>query len=186
MSKIYVDVWNVSEKPLDAMAGLAYVTEKPNGAETMFVGTVRNYNQGKNVLGVSYDVFEPLAKQSFEDICKEAQEKWGQASSIGQVSGRGTLDLYIVHAKGRLDIGGVSIVIAVGSPHRDEAFKACRYIIEQIKHRSPIWKLEHYADGDSEWTKGCELCTHEHVAHEHDISEHDIKEHDISGHNKVG
>jgi len=156
MSKIYVDIWNVEEKPLDAMAGLAYVTENPNGAETMFIGTVRHFNQGKDVLGVSYDVFEPLAKKSFEDICSEAQNKWGKE-----------LDLYITHAKGRLDIGGVSIVIAVGSPHRDEAFKACRYIIEQIKHRSPIWKLEHYADGDSEWTQGCELCTHEHKIAEH-------------------
>ncbi len=156
MGKIYTDIWNADEKSLDAMAGLAYVTANPNGAETMFVGTVRHFNQGKDVLGVSYDVFEPLAKKSFQDICLEAQQKWGQS-----------LDLYITHAKGRLDIGGISIVIAVGSPHRDEAFKACRYIIEQIKHRSPIWKLEHYADGDSEWTQGCELCTHEHNAEEH-------------------
>ena len=108
------------------------------------------------MLGVSYGVFEPLARQSFTDICKEAQEKWGK-----------TLSLYIVHGKGRLDVGGISIVIAVGSPHRDEAFKACRYVIEQIKHRSPVWKLEHYADGDSEWTQGCELCTHEHQTEEH-------------------
>lgn len=160
MSKIFVDVWDVNTQPLDAMAGLSYVTEKPNGAETMFVGTVRNHNLGKKVLGVSYDVFEPLAKQSFLEICQEAQEKWGNE-----------LDFYVVHAQGRLDIGGVSIVIAVGSPHRDEAFKACRYLIEEIKHRSPVWKLEHYEDGDSEWSKGCELCTHSHTIESHDISE---------------
>lgn len=156
MGKIYTDVWNVEDKPLDAMAGLAFATENPNGAETLFVGTVRNHNQGKKVLGVSYDVFEPLAKQSFTDICTEAQNKWGKE-----------LDCYVVHAKGRLDIGGVSIVIAVGSPHRDEAFKACRYIIEEIKHRSAVWKLEHYEDGDSQWTEGCELCTHSHQTPEH-------------------
>ena len=156
MGKIYVGVWDVEETPLNAAAGLAYVTEKPNGAETLFVGTVRNHNLGKPVLGVSYDVFEPLAKQSFRDICEEAQDKWGKAR-----------DFSVVHGKGRMDIGGVSIVIAVGSPHRDEAFKACRYIIEEIKHRSPIWKLEHYVDGDSEWTQGCELCTHSHDAPEH-------------------
>lgn len=156
MGKIFTDVWNVEEKLLDPRTALAFVTENPNGAETLFIGTVRNHNLGKKVLGVSYDVFEPLAKQTFKDICAEAQEKWGKE-----------LDLYIAHAKGRLDIGGVSIVIAVGSPHRDEAFKACRYIIEEIKHRSPIWKLEHYVDGDSEWTLGCELCTHSHEAEEH-------------------
>ncbi|MCB2081286.1 MAG: molybdenum cofactor biosynthesis protein MoaE [Rickettsiales bacterium] len=155
MGEIFVDVWNVESRPLDVMAGLSFVTRPPNGAESLFVGTVRELNQGKKVLGVSYDVFEPLARQSFTDICKEAQEKWGKE-----------LVLYVVHGKGRLDVGGISIVIAAGSPHRDEAFKACRYIIEQIKHRSPIWKLEHYADGDSEWTQGCELCTHEHKAEE--------------------
>ena len=156
MGEIFVDVWNVESQPLNAMEGLSFVTQPPNGAESLFVGTVRELNQGKDVLGVSYDVFEPLARQSFTDICKEAQEKWGK-----------TLSLYVVHGKGRLDVGGISIVIAVGSPHRDEAFRACRYVIEQIKHRSPIWKLEHYADGDSEWTQGCELCTHEHPAEEH-------------------
>ncbi|MCP4923931.1 MAG: molybdenum cofactor biosynthesis protein MoaE [bacterium] len=148
MGKVFVDVWDINEKPLDAALGLDFVTENPNGAETLFVGTVRNHNQGKQVLGVSYDVFEPLAKQTFKDICTEAQKKWGPA-----------LDLYIVHAKGRLPIGGISIVISTGSPHRDEAFKACRYLIEEIKNRSPIWKLEHYVQGDSEWTQGCELCT---------------------------
>ena len=158
--RIFVDVWDVEQKSLDAMAGLAYVTgvgmAVRNGAENLFVGTVRNHNLGKKVLGISYDVFEPLAKQNFLEICQEAQEKWGKE-----------LDFYVVHAKGRLDIGGVSIVIAVGSPHRDEAFKASRYVIEEIKHRSPVWKLEHYEDGDSEWSKGCELCTsnHQHDAH---------------------
>ncbi len=156
MGKIYTDVWVVEDKPLDAMAGLAFVTQNPNGAETMFVGTVRDLNQGQDVLGVSYDVFDALAIHSFEEICDEAQHKWGKA-----------LSFYVVHAKGRLPVGGVSIVIAVGSPHRDEAFQACRYVIEQIKHRSPIWKLEHYVNGDSEWTQGCELCTHAHEVPEH-------------------
>lgn len=157
MGGIFVDVWDVTQKPLDAMEALDFVTTNANGAETLFVGTVRNHNLGKPVLGVSYDVFEPLAKTSFREICEEAQAKWGKDVS-----------LYVVHGKGRLDIGGVSIVIAAGSPHRDEAFKACRYVIEQIKHRSPVWKLEHYVDGDSEWTKGCELCTHQEHLHDHD------------------
>ncbi len=153
---IFVDVWDAAERLLSPEDGMVFVTAPPNGAETMFVGTVRDFNQGQDVLGVSYDVFDALAKQSFLDIAKEAQDKWG-----------GDIRLYIVHGKGRLDIGGISIVIAAGSPHRDEAFKACRYVIEQIKHRSPVWKLEHYKNGDSEWTQGCELCTHEHRAEGH-------------------
>lgn len=158
MDTIFADVWNVAERPLNPAEALAFVTDAPMGAETLFVGTVRNHNQGKPVLGVSYDVFDALAKTSFRTICAEAQEQWGKQ-----------LRLYVVHGKGRLGIGGVSIVIAAGSPHRDEAFKACRYVIEQIKHRSPVWKLEHYTDSDSAWTQGCELCTshHEHPGHSH-------------------
>lgn len=158
--KIFVDVWNADQKPLDAMAALAFVTgegeQVRNGAESLFVGTVRNHNLGKPVLGISYDVFEPLAKQSFLEVCQEAQAKWGA-----------DLDFYVVHAQGRLNIGDLAIVIAVGSPHRDEAFKACRFVIEEVKHRSPVWKLEHYEDGDSEWSKGCELCSssHRHESH---------------------
>ncbi len=157
MGKIYVDIFDIEQKKIDINEALNFVTNEPNGAETLFVGTVRNHNLGKKVLGVSYDIFDPLAKKSFSDICQEAQEKWGDE-----------LDIYLVHTKGRLNIGDISIIIAIGSPHRDEAFKACRYIIEQIKHRSAIWKLEHYQDGDSEWSKGCELCTHEHKAKEHE------------------
>ncbi len=158
MTQIITDVWDVTTHPLDPTAALSFVTAAPNGAEVVFVGTVRDHNQGKQVLGVSYDVFDPLAIKTFNEICAEAQEKWGRE-----------LRLYVVHGKGRLDIGGVSIVIGAGSPHRDEAFQACRYLIDEIKHRSPIWKLEHYVDGDSEWAQGCELCSrdHDHAAHEH-------------------
>lgn len=114
MGKIFIDVWEVKEQALDAMARLAYVTEKHNGAETMFVGTVRNHNLGKKVLGVSYDVFELLAKQSFLKICQEALQKW--------------------------TISSISILCM------------------------------HNVDGDNEWTKGCELCTHSHTDEVHNIS----------------
>lgn len=147
METCFFDVWDVEAKPLDPAAALAFVTRPENGAETLFTGTVRNHNHGRDVVGMTYDVFAPLALQSFREIAEEAKAQWGD-----------DLCLYVVHGKGRLEVGGVSIVIAVGTPHRDEAFKACRYIIDAIKHRSPIWKLEHYTDGDSAWSKGCELC----------------------------
>ncbi len=148
MKNIFIDIWDVTEKQLDPMSALDFVSQKQNGADTLFVGTVRDLNHNKKVLGITYDVFVPAARQSFQDICSRAKEKWGE-----------DLCLYIVHAKGRLSVQGISTVIAVGAPHRDEAFQVCRYIIEEIKKRSPIWKLEHYKDGESDWTKGCELCT---------------------------
>ncbi len=149
--KIFIAVKNRTDPKLDPQKALSFVTQNCNGAETLFVGTVRQFNQGKHVLSISYDVFTPLAEKFFKEICEESQVQWGKEVSI-----------YIVHAKGNLAVGEISILIAVGSPHRDEAFKACRYIIEQIKKRCPIWKQEHYQNGKSEWAKGCELCTKPH------------------------
>jgi molybdopterin synthase catalytic subunit len=141
----------ISEQPLQLAAAAEFVNALQNGALDMFVGRVRNFNMGKPVRGVSYDVFAPLAQTILQQISAEAQAEFG-----------GKLRVYIAHFKGRLEVGGISVVIAVGSPHRDEAFKACRYVIEQLKHRAPIWKQEHYEDGDSEWVKGHTLCGHGH------------------------
>lgn len=146
MAELFVDIFDVATQPLDVMAGVSFVTERANGASSLFVGTVREMNQSRTVLGISYDVFTPLAKSVFTAVCDEARAEWGEA-----------LSCYVVHGKGRLPVGGVSIVIAVGAPHRDAACTACRYLIEQIKQRAPIWKLEHYQDGDSQWTEGCQL-----------------------------
>lgn len=140
---------NVSSKPLSPEAAINFVSDDAHGAADLFIGTVRNHNLGKSVIGVSYDVFDELALQTFREITDDARLKWGEKLSI-----------YIEHFKGRLEIGGMSILIAVSSPHRDESFKTCRFIIEEIKHRAPIWKQEHYLDGDSEWVQGHALCSH--------------------------
>ncbi len=152
---IHVEVRDVTAAPLDPAEALNFVESGGNGAGALFLGAVRNRNQGRDVNGVSYDVFAPLAEQNFSEICTEAQQKWGDE-----------LRLFVAHGKGRLDVGGLSIVIAAGSPHRDEAFRACRYVIEEIKTRSPVWKQEHYTDGDSEWVQGHALC--QHGEHQHD------------------
>ena len=68
------------------------------------------------------------------------------------------LRIYVAHAKGELAVGDIAVVVAAGSRHRDEAFRACRAVIEGVKHRAPIWKQEHYVDGRSEWSEGCSLC----------------------------
>lgn len=141
----------ISEETLSIQKAADFVDAAENGALNMFVGKVRNHNMGKAVNAVSYDVFTPLACNVFQEICAEAKTQFGDR-----------LRLYIEHYKGKLEIGGISVIIAVGSPHRDESFKACRYLIEQLKIRAPIWKQEHYVDGDSDWVKGHTLCGHHH------------------------
>lgn len=137
----------ISTQPLDVSAALNFVAEPTFGACASFIGTIRNFNQGKPVTGISYDVHVTLAEKVITQLCEEAQQRWGPE-----------LKIYLTHYKGRLNVGAASVVIAVGSPHRDAAFKACRYLIEEIKHRCPIWKQEHYQDGDSEWVQGHALC----------------------------
>lgn len=141
----------VRETPLSIEDAIAFVNAAENGAMSMFVGRVRNHNLGRAVKAVSYDAFNALACNVFREMCEEAISKFDKR-----------LRCYIEHYKGRLEIGGLSVVIAAGSPHRDEAFKACRYLIEELKTRAPIWKQEHYVDGDSEWVQGHALCSHGH------------------------
>ncbi|MCB0403925.1 MAG: molybdenum cofactor biosynthesis protein MoaE [Bdellovibrionales bacterium] len=119
-----------------------------HGAQAYFFGAVRDRNEGKFVRGVEYECYETLARKTLELIAKEAVANWGP------------IKVFVCHAKGYLQIGDVSVAIAVSSPHRAEAFEACRYVIEEIKKRAPIWKQEHYEDGKSEWIKGHTLCSH--------------------------
>jgi molybdopterin synthase catalytic subunit len=133
-----------------------------HGAQCTFSGMVRNHNQGKKVLAVSYDTFDPLTLKSFRDICTEAQSKWGE-----------DLHIHLWHRKGRLHIGELSVAIVISAKHRDESYKASRYIIEELKKRCPIWKKEHYEDGDSDWLHGHALCSHapnDHLRSDHERS----------------
>ncbi len=120
------------------------------GALDVFIGKVRNFNQNQDVMGVHYEAFIPLAQKILEALCVQAKKETNS-----------DLDIIIVHRLGYLNVGEISIFIAVGSKHRNEAFVGCRYLIEQIKHQVPIWKQEHYTDGKSEWVKGHALCQHE-------------------------
>ena len=137
---------NISEKPLSIEKAADFVDDNASGATSIFVGRVRNHNLGKAVRAVTYDAFVPLACNVMMQLCLEALDKFGDQ-----------LRCYIEHYKGKLGLGGISVVIAVSSPHRDEAFKACRYLIEELKVRVPIWKQEHYLDGDVDWIEGYQL-----------------------------
>lgn len=120
-----------------------------HGAKILFTGVVRNSNLGKKVLAVSYDAFIPMTEKVFLEICEEARARSGP-----------DLDLLLVHRIGRLEVGEISIAIVASSPHRDEAYQASRFIIENVKHRAPIWKKEHYEDGETQWLEGHALCSH--------------------------
>ena len=149
-SPFQLELHAVDQRALDPAAALEFVSDPGFGGITMFVGRVRNANHGRDVTGVSYSLFAPLVLKVFERACREAAEEFGPR-----------LRLHVSHAHGRLGIGDLAVVVAAGTPHRDEAFRACRKVIEIVKHESPIWKKEHYSGGDSEWSEGCSLCVRE-------------------------
>ncbi len=164
MPRHYCAVVDMAQARLDPMTALEFVSDPGFGGFNMFVGRVRALNHGRVVTGVSYDVFDALALVGFDEIARQVQAQFGPR-----------LKLYVAHAKGRLGVGDIAVIIAVGTPHRDEAFGACRQVIEAVKHISPIWKQEHYEDGNSQWSEGCSLCEspgdasagQRHVDHDH-------------------
>lgn len=144
------DQWMIVDRAsaaIDAAAAITFVSDPGFGGIDVFIGKVRDLNQGRAVLGITYDLFDPLVMAEFERLVDEVRGQFGPR-----------VKLYVAHAKGRLAVGDTAVVVAAGTPHRDEAFKACRALIEAVKHRSPIWKQEHYQDGDSVWSEGCSLC----------------------------
>jgi len=165
MDALHVAVVERRVAVLDVAAALDFVADPRFGGIASFIGRVRDHNVGRVVTGISYDLFVPLALNQFRAIAERALAEVGAP-----------LKLWIAHAKGDLAIGDVAVVVAAGTPHRDEAFRACRLAIEAVKRESPIWKQEHYVDGDSAWSEGCSLCeeerqfthTHSHAAHGHD------------------
>ena len=109
-----------------------------------FIGTVRDINENKKVTGITYDSHDALVIKSFEEIYNEADKKLNIKEKA----------VYIEHIKGYVKLGEISIIIAVGCKHRDQAYVLSRYIIEEIKKRSPIWKKEHYQNNTTDWLKG--------------------------------
>ncbi|MFT5500861.1 MAG: molybdopterin synthase catalytic subunit [Woeseiaceae bacterium] len=121
------------------------LTDAAAGAFVGFEGWIRNHNEGLEVSRLEYEIYEPLAVKEGNKIIAEAKQKFP------------LLHAHCVHRSGLLEIGECAVWVGVTSAHRDEAFAACRYIIDQVKVRLPIWKKEHYADGHSGWVN-CERC----------------------------
>lgn len=129
----------IVEHPLDLTAIAAEVANVANGASLLFVGTVRDVNDGRAVSGMEYSAYRSMAERELAAIVAEAAERFG------------TGDIVVEHRIGVLELGEASVIVAVAHPHRGPAYDASRYVIEQLKQRVPIWKLEHYADGTREW-----------------------------------
>jgi molybdopterin synthase catalytic subunit len=142
-----------STTPIDIDLLRRQLADPASGGYCAFEGWVRNNNEGQAVTQLEYEAFAELAVKEGQRIVAEAAAKFGISRAA------------CVHRVGTLAIGDVAVWVGVSSGHRDESFKACRYIIDEVKHRVPIWKKEHYVSGDSGWVN-CERCA-EH-SHDHD------------------
>jgi molybdopterin synthase catalytic subunit len=126
-------------RAIDTAALLAEVSDPACGALSLFAGTVRDVNDGRAVTGIQYSAYKEMAEKELQRIVGEASERFG-AESIA-----------VEHRVGELALGDVSVAIAAAHPRRAQAMDCTRYVIEEIKKRLPVWKLEHYADGTREW-----------------------------------
>jgi len=136
-----IDLTKERIRPEDAEE---FISSSKFGASIVFYGTVRENNENKKVTGITYDAHNEMVVKSFKEIYNEVDEKLKIKNKA----------VFIEHVKGYVGLGEVSIIIAVACPHRTEAYTLSRYIIEEIKKRSPIWKKEHYQNEESEWLKG--------------------------------
>ncbi len=142
------DSFAISFAPLSLTEIYELANDPSNGAVVVMSGTVRNQTDGQPVVCLEYQAYEPMARQVFHQIAANIRQKWSDVNRV-----------VIHHRIGRLQIGEISVLVAVGCPHRSEAFDACRYAIDTLKHNAPIWKKEHFHDGSSNWVSigACEV-----------------------------
>ena len=140
----HTKIIDIKEKKLSIAEAERFISSSDFGASIFFSGTVRNQNDNKNVIGITYDSHDALVIKSFEEIYYEAGLKLNAKNKA----------VFIEHAKGYLNLGEISIIVAIACKHREEAYALSKFIIEEIKKRSPIWKKEHYENKGSKWLKG--------------------------------
>ena len=141
---LHTNIIDIEKDKIKTSIAETFIKSSSYGASIIFNGTVRNINENKEVIGMTYDSHDELVLKSFEEIYKDAGDKLKIIDKA----------VFIEHIKGFIGLGKTSIIIAVACKHRDQAYILSRYIIEEIKKRSPIWKKEHYKNKDSEWLKG--------------------------------
>src|SRR5579862_2689827 len=145
--------FSFSRAPLDVSALRSALADPACGGYAAFEGWVRDHNEGQRVRHLEYEAFEALAEREGARILEEARERFQVAHAA------------CVHRIGELTIGEMAVWVGVSAAHRHEAFLACRYIIDEVKHRLPIWKKEHYLNGDSGWVN-CERCAADASTHQ--------------------
>ena len=141
---LHAKIIDVTNQKINLAKAQKFIASSKYGASIYFLGTVRNQNNNKKVTGITYDSHDALVIKSFEEIYKEAETKFKFKN----------IAVFIEHIKGYVELGETSIIIAVACKHRSQAYDFSRYIIEEIKKRTPIWKKEHYEGEDSKWLKG--------------------------------
>ena len=141
---LHTKIINSKDNKLSISKAENFISSSKFGASIFFTGTVRDQNNNKTVTGITYDSHDKLVIESFEEIYNEVDKKLNIKDKA----------VFIEHIKGYLKLGEISIIIAVACKHREQAYVLSRYIIEEIKKRSPIWKKEHYTNDESVWLKG--------------------------------
>ncbi len=135
-----MDHYHIGFAPLSLEAVYQRADDPANGAIVVMSGTVRHQTDGKAVIALDYQAYEPMAIAVFQQIGAQIRQRWPDVNRV-----------VIHHRTGKLSIGEISVLVAVGCPHRGEAFAACQFAIDTLKHNAPIWKKEHWADGSSSW-----------------------------------
>ena len=129
----------LTDQPIDGSRVLTSVQTTQAGAVVLFLGTVREFTQGRQTTHLHYEAYRPMAESKLRELADEASQRWP------------ILNVAIAHRLGRMELGDVSVAVAVSSPHRPDAFEAGRYLIDRLKEVVPIWKQEHWSDGEVEW-----------------------------------
>ena len=141
---LHTKIINSKDNKLSISKAENFISSSKFGASIFFTGTVRDQNNNKTVTGITYDSHDELVIKSFEEIYNKVDKKLNIKDKA----------VFIEHIKGYLKLGEISIIIAVACKHREQTYVLSRYIIEEIKKRSPIWKKEHYTNDESAWLKG--------------------------------
>jgi molybdopterin synthase catalytic subunit len=128
----------LTDQPIVLGTLVSQVQSASRGGVACFLGTVRDHHEGRQVLRLDYSAYAAMAEAECARIVAEAESRWNVAVAL-------------THRLGQLEIGDTSVAVVAASAHRDEAFLACRYVIEELKRRVPIWKKEYFADGTVEW-----------------------------------
>ena len=144
---LHAKIIDASSEKIDILKAEKFLSSSNFGAIIYFVGTVRDLNENKKVIGITYDSRDTMVTKSFEEIYKESEDKLKIKDKA----------VFIEHVKGYVAIKEKSIIIGVACKHRNEAYNLSRFIIEEIKKRTPIWKKEHYTNEESEWLKGVSI-----------------------------